>query len=79
MTTQNQSISLEPSTNTHTLEASSAQCTQISSLCKKLDVPQGGVVTHGEHGSVKIDQPTTLMFRQQEYNPVSQAIQNAYD
>ena len=44
-----------------------------------LKVDGDGIVQHGQHGTFKTESKNVLKYVQQELNPVTQAIQNAYD
>jgi hypothetical protein len=72
-------ITLEPSTNTHTLEANDVQVTDLGDSILKLNIEGDGIVTHGEHGTLKTESPNVIKYVQKEVNPVTRAMQNAYD
>jgi len=36
-------------------------------------------VTHGEHGTIRTESRTVIKYVQQEVNPVTKKLQNAYD
>lgn len=70
---------LEPSTNTHVLEANEITKKDLGNGILKLNIKGEGVVTHGEHGTLKTESETVYKYVQQELNPVTQKLQNAYD
>ncbi|SEA73966.1 hypothetical protein SAMN05443667_1086 [Flavobacterium gillisiae] len=72
-------ITLEPSTNTHTLEAKNIEVEDLETGILKLIIIGEGIVTHGEHGTLKTESPHVLKYVQQELNPVTNALQNAFD
>jgi len=72
-------VVLEPSTNTHTMEATKITSEDLGNGILKLDVEGGGIVTHGEHGTLKTESKTVFKYVQQEVNPVTKKLQNAYD
>ena len=39
----------------------------------------GGVLSHGEHDSINIESSHFVKYTQQELNPVTRAMQNAFD
>ena len=70
---------LEPSTNTHTLEAESIKTKDIGNGILKLKVKGDGIVTHGEHGTLKTESENVIKYVQQEVNPITRKMQNAFD
>lgn len=74
-----QKLVLEPSTNTHTIEASNIVSEEIGNGILKLKIKGDGVVTHGEHGTLKTESPDVIKYVQQEVNPVTRKMQNAFD
>jgi hypothetical protein len=70
---------LEPSTNTHILKADEITKTDMGDGMLKLQIKGEGIVTHGEHGTLKTESKTVFKYVQQELNPVSQKLQNAFD
>lgn len=73
------SLALEPSTNTHLLEADNIQHEVISPEITVLHITGNGVLSHGEHGTLVIESPDALKYVQQEVNPVTGAIIAAFD
>ena len=46
----------------------------------RVEVPAGhAVVTHGEHGTLATEAQHIIKYVQQEYNPVTQKMQAAFD
>jgi len=72
-------VVLEPSSNTHKMSANGVEVTEITPSILKLKVKGSGYVTHGEHGTLVTESETVLKYVQQEYNPVTKAMQNAFD
>ena len=73
-------VVLEPSTHTHTLESeNNVKVTKISSSVIKMTIKGDGIVTHGEHGTIRTEAETVIKYTQKEYNPVTKAMQNAFD
>ncbi len=70
---------LEPSTNTHTLHAQNITKEDLGNGIMKLQIQGDGIVTHGEHGTIKTESPNVIKYVQQELNPVTRKLQNAYD
>jgi len=74
-----QTLVLEPSTNTHRIEAESIITKDLGNSIIKLDIEGNGIVTHGEHGTIKTESKNVIKYIQQEFNPVTKKLQNAYD
>ena len=70
---------LEPSTNTHVLKANGVEKTDLGQGILKLKIEGEGSVTHGEHGTLKTEHPIVFKYVQQEVNPITRKLQNAYD
>ncbi len=70
---------LEPSTNTHQIEAKKITNEDLGNGILKLKIEGEGVITHGEHGSIKTESKDVIKYVQQELNPVTRKLQNAYD
>lgn len=74
---------LEPSTNTHTLKAEKISSKEIDSdvLRGVIKITTNGdaIVTHGEHGTIKTESEHVIKYVQQELNPVTKKMQNAFD
>lgn len=78
MKTTNQ-IVLEESTNTHKIEANSITKTDLGNGVLKLQIEGAGIVTHGEHGTLTTESSVVLKYVQQELNPITKKLQNAFD
>lgn len=75
-----QVVVLEPSTNTHRLESEKIEVTDLGNGILKLKTaPGGGVVTHGEHGTLVTQSENVIKYVQQEVNPMTQRMENAFD
>ena len=73
-------VVLEPSTNTHVMKNENGILVhRITNSILKLKVQGDGIVNHGEHGTVKTESPDVIKYVQQELNPITKAIQNAFD
>ena len=70
---------LEPSTNTHQIEAENITSQDLGNGIMKLKVKGEGIITHGEHGTITTESKYILKYVQQEVNPVTRKLQNAYD
>ena len=70
---------LEPSTNTHTLKANNIIKNDLGNGILKLKITGDGIVTHGEHGTLRTESSDVIKYVQQEFNPVTKKLQNAYD
>ena len=75
----NKSVVLEHSTNTHVINASKIKVTNITDSILKLNIIGDGIIRHGEHGTIKTESDNVIKYVQQEYNPVTNALQNAFD
>jgi hypothetical protein len=75
-----QKVVLEPSTNTHQLESEKVEVTNLGNGILKLKTSaNGGVVTHGEHGTIVTQSENIIKYVQQEVNPMTQRMENAFD
>ena len=75
-----QTITLEPSTNTHRLTSTKVSVEDLGHGILRVEVPAGhAVVTHGEHGTLATEAQHIIKYVQQEYNPVTQKMQAAFD
>tara|TARA_Y100001937_G_C6964360_1_gene260358 strand:- start:371 stop:604 length:234 start_codon:yes stop_codon:yes gene_type:complete len=72
-------VVLEPSTNTHKISADGVEVKDLGNGILHLTVNGDGVVTHGEHGTLKTESKNVIKYVQQELNPVTRKIQNAVD
>lgn len=71
-------VVLEPSSNTHSM-------TNVLSVEKfqggilKMKTTKESKVVHGEHGTLGIESENVIKYVQQELNPVTKKLQNAWD
>lgn len=73
-------VTLEPSTNTHAMHADEIRVTDMGGGILILDIPkEDGVVTHGEHGTLATESQHVIKYVQQEFNPLTRMLQNAFD
>ena len=71
-------VTLEPSTNTHKIEGN-VSVKDMENGVLKLKIQGEGIVTHGEHGTVTTESKDVIKYVQQEFNPLTKKLQNAYD
>lgn len=76
---QKETLILEPSTNTHVLEANKITMKKLGNGIIQLKISGNGIVTHGEHGTIKTEAENVIKYIQQEINPISGILQNAFD
>jgi hypothetical protein len=76
---ETRTIVLEPSTNTHQMSANSVDVKDLGNSTLKLKVNGDGIVTHGEHGTLVTESDNVIKYVQQEFNPVTKKLRNAYD
>ncbi len=76
---QKETVILEPSTNTHVLEAKKIKVKKLKNGIIQLKIKGNGIVTHGEHGTIKTESKNIIKYIQQELNPISGIFQNAFD
>jgi hypothetical protein len=72
-------VVLEPSTNTHQVSAQTIEKTIIDESILKLKIKGNGIVTHGEHGTLVTESENVIKYVQQEFNPITRKLQNAFD
>jgi serine/threonine-protein kinase RIO1 len=71
-------IVLEPSTNTHTM-TNVLNVEKIDENILKIKTGKNSQVLHGEHGTIAIESTNVIKYVQQELNPVTKKLQNAWD
>jgi hypothetical protein len=71
-------IALEPSTNTHQLTEVET-VSEIANSTLKVRVGENSKVIHGEHGSFAVESEHIIKYVQQELNPITKKLQNAWD
>lgn len=69
---------LEPSTNTHTM-IGVIDSEPISESIIKVKTNKNARVVHGEHGTIGISSEHVVKYVQQELDPISQELRNAWD
>ena len=74
-----ETLVLEPSTNTHVMEADKIEMKKLGNGIIQLKITGNGIVTHGEHGTIKTEAENVIKYIQQEINPISGILQNAFD
>ena len=74
-------IVLEPTSNTHELEAKQGEIksTYLDDSTIKLNLKSSAIATHGDHGTLVTESNTVVKYNQQELNPVTRKMENAYD
>ena len=71
-------VALEESTNTH-------QLSHVERINKTNDFTEvvvdenEAVITHGEHGTMRIESKYAVVYRQNEHNPVTKSYQKVVD
>jgi hypothetical protein len=73
-------VVLEQSTNTHKFLAQEVVSKDLGNGIIQLDVNNAnGIVTHGEHGTLRTETKRVFKYVQQELNPVTKKMQSAWD
>jgi hypothetical protein len=74
-------VILEPSTNTHKLHSNNEIVVEKieDGTILKLQVNGKGIVKHGEHGVLATESKHIIKYVQQELNPITNMLQNAFD
>ena len=72
-------VVLEPSTNTHTLTSENVNVKEIENGILMIKTIGEGVITHGEHGTLRTESENIIKYVQQELNPITKKMQNAFD
>ncbi len=70
---------LEASTNTHTIKSNNIESVDFGNGILKIKTNGNGIVTHGEHGTIRTESEHIVKYVQQEYNPVTRLMQAAFD
>lgn len=73
-----QTVILEPSTNTHSI-TNVLEVENVNESILIMRTSEDSKVLHGEHGTIGIESPIVMKYVQQELNPVSKKLQNAWD
>lgn len=76
--TETKKVAIEQSTNTH--ELSGVVNLKVMSDCTVVKVnPNESILSHGEHGNLKVDSEHIVVYRQDEYNPSTKGYQKVVD
>lgn len=70
---------LENTTNTHVLEAKKIKVLKTIGSTQVIKVTGDGIISHGEHGNIKTESKYIIKYVQQEFNPITRIVENAYD
>lgn len=70
---------LEKTSNTHILKADKVTVLKEEGSTQVLKVEGKGLIFHGEHGVIKTEQPNIIKYVQQEFNPITGIVEDAYD
>ena len=70
---------LEPSTNTHVINGNIVSKKDLGNGVLQLEIEGNGIVTHGEHGTIKTESKNVIKYVQQEVIPITKKLQNAFD
>lgn len=73
------SFVLEPTTNTHKIEAQSIEVLKEDDNIVTMKVEGPGIISHGEHGSIVTQKKYVTKYVQQEVNPITKKIEDAND
>ena len=79
MENNKQIVVLEPSTNTHQVEANSIEKINLDESTLKLRIKGNGIVTHGEHHTLVTEHENVIKYVQQEFNPITKKLQISFD
>lgn len=72
-------IILEPSSNTHILEANSVEVKKLFNGIMQLRIIGNGIVTHDEHGTIKTEAEHIIKYIQRKVKPITISRQNKFD
>ncbi|MCD1118631.1 hypothetical protein [Chryseobacterium turcicum] len=70
---------LERTGNPHVLKAVNYKVLDKRGTTETLFISENSFITHNEHETLYIESEYFIKYIQQEYNPITQAIENAYD
>jgi len=70
---------LEKTSNQHLLKAADYKIIDKNGVTETFFIPKGAFITHNEHKTLRIESEYCVKYIQQEYNPITQMIENAYD
>ncbi|SHG65347.1 hypothetical protein [Chryseobacterium sp. OV279] len=70
---------LEKTSNQHTLKAPGYKIIEKDGSTETFRIYGDGFIFHGEHKILRIESDHFVKYIQQEYNPITQLTENAYD
>lgn len=70
---------LEKTGNPHVLRTLNYEILDKKGTTETLFISENSFITHNEHETLYIESEYFIKYIQQEYNPITQAIENAYD
>lgn len=70
---------LEKTSNQHTLKAPGYKIIEKDGSTETFRIYGDGFIFHGEHKILRIESDYFVKYIQQEYNPITQLTENAYD
>jgi hypothetical protein len=74
-----QSLVLEKSTHPHIFEGNVLVSKEVDASTVYVRTTDNGKVVHGEHGTLAIESKNFVKGVQKEVNPITRALQNAFD
>ena len=78
--TQNyQEYCLEKTSNQHMMKASSYRVVDSEDSTETFFIKEDAFIIHDEHKVLRVESPYFVKYIQQEYNPITQISENAYD
>ena len=73
-------IIVEKSTHPHKLESDKKiVVNKIDDNTLDIELNGETIVTHGEHGTLKVESERVIKYNQQELNPVTRSMQRVFD
>lgn len=70
---------LEKTSNQHMMKVSSYKVINRNESTETVFIQNDAFITHNEHKMIRIESPYFVKYIQQEYNPITQLNENAYD
>lgn len=70
---------LEKTSNQHMLKTEEYHIYAKSGTTEAFQISEDAFITHNEHKMLRIESDYFVKYIQQEYNPITQIIENAYD
>ena len=75
-----ENIIVEKSNHPHVLETTEKpDVKEINENTLDIQLKGNAIVTHGEHGTLKIDTERVIKYNQYEVNPVTKELQKVFD